>query len=264
MPIWDPEIYERYKIYRDRPALDLLLQVPGELDPREIWDLGCGTGEHAAVLAARHPAAQVHGLDSSPQMLDAAGRRGIRVDWVLGDVAAFAPETAPDLIFTNAALHWLDDHARLFPRLVGSLAVGGVLACQMPLSRACDWHRVLRKTAADPRWAARLEGLSGLQPVANAEDYYGWLAPVCGALDIWSTTYLHVLEGQDPVVDWMMGAGLRPYLDALGEPKLRAGLPGRLSRPGGRGGPEAARRDHTVRVPAPLHPGETLGGARDS
>jgi trans-aconitate 2-methyltransferase len=222
MPSWDPEIYERYKTYRDRPALDLLLQIPADLAPREIWDLGCGTGEHAAVLAARHPAARVRGLDSSPDMLEVARRRGGRVDWVLGDAAAFAPDVPPDLIFTNAALQWLDDHANLFPRLALTLAGGGVLACQMPLSRSSDWHRVLRETAADPRWSARLRGLSGVQPVARPEDYYGWLAPVCGSVDIWSTTYLHVLEGEDPVVDWMMGTGLRPYLDALDVPRLRA------------------------------------------
>jgi trans-aconitate 2-methyltransferase len=212
MPSWDPSVYERYKIYRDRPALDLLLQIPADLEPRE----------HAAVLAARHPAARVRGLDSSPDMLDVARRRESRVQWMLGDAADFAPETPPDLIFTNAALHWLDDHARLFPRLANSLAEGGVLACQMPLSRTSDWRRVLRETAADPRWADRLRDLSGVQPVAGAEDYYGWLSPVCASVDIWSTTYLHVLEGEDPVVDWMMGAGLRPYLDALDDPKTRA------------------------------------------
>jgi trans-aconitate 2-methyltransferase len=222
MPSWDPEIYERYKTYRDRPALDLLLQIPGDLDPREIWDLGCGTGEHAAVLAARHPTARVHGLDSSPDMLDVARRREARVDWVLGDAAAFAPQTPPDLIFTNAALQWLDDHERLFPRLAQSLADRGVLACQMPLSRSSDWHRVLRETAADPRWADRLTNLAGVQPVASSEAYYGWLSPTCPSVDIWTTTYLHVLQGEDPVVDWMMGTGLRPYLDALDDPKTRA------------------------------------------
>ena len=103
MPSWDPEIYERYKTYRDRPALDLLLQIPGDLAPREIWDLGCGTGEHAAVLAVRHPAARVHALDSSPDMLAAARRREAKVDWVQADVASFTPPVAPDLIFTNAA-----------------------------------------------------------------------------------------------------------------------------------------------------------------
>ena len=222
MPSWDPAIYERYKTYRDRPALDLMVQIPADLAPREIWDLGCGTGEHAAVLAARHPTARVHGLDSSPDMLAVARRREADVDWVLGDAGAFAPPTPPDLIFTNAALQWLPDHANLFPKLASALAPEGVLACQMPQSWGSDWHIALRETAADPRWAAKLDGVRGVRPVADPEAYYDWLAPICPFVDIWSTTYLHVLEGEDPIVDWMMGTGLRPYLDALDQPAMRA------------------------------------------
>lgn len=221
MPSWDPAIYERYKLYRERPALDLLVKIPGDLEPREIWDLGCGPGEHAAVLAARHPYARVHGLDSSPEMLAVARRRPAEVDWMLGDVADFRPDIAPDLIFTNAALQWLPDHAALFPKLVSTLAPGGVFACQMPLSWKSVWHAALHETAADPRWAAQLKGVGRLRPVAEAEDYYGWLAPLCEEVDIWSTTYLHVLEGDDPVVEWMMGSGMRPYLDALTDPVQR-------------------------------------------
>jgi trans-aconitate 2-methyltransferase len=222
MPSWDPAIYERYKAYRDRPALDLLLQIPSDLAPRQIWDLGCGTGEHAAVLAARHPAATVRGLDSSADMLAVARRRETRVEWVQADVAAFDPPVAPDLIFTNAALQWVPGHETLFPRLAASLAEGGVLACQMPMAWGAAWHLALRETAAEPAWAAKLGTLRGVRPVAEPEAYYDWLAPICPFVDIWRTTYLHVLEGEDPVVDWMMGTGLRPYLDALDDPAERA------------------------------------------
>lgn len=215
MPSWDPEIYERYKVYRDRPALDLMVQIPADLDPREIWDVGCGTGEHAALLAARHPAARVRGLDSSPDMLAAARRRNAKVDWVEGDAARFAPDAPADLIFTNAALQWVPDHSRLFPRLTGFLAPGGVFACQMPMTYETSWHEALRDTAAEPRWHGRLADVRGTPPVATPADYYGWLGPLCDSVDIWNTTYLHVLEGDDPVVEWMQGTGLRPYLDAL-------------------------------------------------
>ena len=222
MPSWNPEVYERYKDYRDRPAIDLMLRIPGDLQPDEIWDLGCGTGEQAALLAARHPEAKVHGLDSSPDMLAAARRRPGPVDWVLADIAQFAPPAPADLIYTNAALHWLDGHEILFPRLAASLAPGGVLACQMPMSFESPWHEALREAVAGPAWAARLGGLRGVRPTAPIEAYYDWLAATCGEIDIWTTTYLHVLEGEDPVVDWMRGTGLRPYLDALPDPAEQA------------------------------------------
>ncbi len=239
MPSWNPDVYERFKTYRDRPALDLLLRIPGDLDPSEIWDLGCGTGEHAAVLAARHPKARVHGLDSSAEMLARARARSADVDWVQADFAAFAPERPPNLIFTNAALQWAPDHAALVPRLASSLAAQGVFACQMPAAHNSAWHTALRGLAAEPAWIERFRQVRGVQPVAAPERYYDWLSPICAEVDIWSTTYLHVLEGDDPAVEWMRGTALRPYLDALTDPvegeafladygtRVRAALPPR-------------------------------------
>jgi trans-aconitate 2-methyltransferase len=215
MPSWDPDLYDRFKAYRDRPALDLLLQVPADLDPHEIWDLGCGTGEHAAVLAARHPTACVYGLDSSPEMLKRARARKSPVDWVQADIAGFAPPSPPDLIFTNAALQWVPDHRQLFPRLVSQLADGGVFACQMPATDSGAWRGLLREVAADGPWARRLRDVDQVGLVAAPERYYDWLAPLCAEVDIWSTVYLHVLEGDDPIVAWTRGSSLRPYLDAL-------------------------------------------------
>jgi trans-aconitate 2-methyltransferase len=215
MTVWDPAVYERYKTYRDRPALDLMLRIPQDLEPQEIWDLGCGTGEHAAVLKRRHPGARVHGLDSSPDMLAEARARREQVDWRQGDISGFAPDAAPDLIFTNAALHWLPAHEVLFPRLVATLAEGGVFACQMPVSFDAPWHVVLRETAADGPWAGRLEEVRGVRQVQRAEVYFDWLRPHVAEIDLWTTTYLHELEGPDPVVDWMKGTGLRPFLQAL-------------------------------------------------
>jgi trans-aconitate 2-methyltransferase len=214
-PIWDPAVYERYKVYRDRPALDLLLQIPGDLDPDEIWDLGCGTGEHAALLAARHPGAQVHGMDTSAEMLAKAKGRPAAVEWIQGDIAAFAPAVAPDLIFTNAALQWLPDHEVLFPRLVASLAPGGVLACQIPVASDQGWRVALRESIAAGPWAAKLAGVVGVHPTPDMDDYYRWLAPISDSVDIWTTTYLHVLEGDDSVVDWVSGTALRPFAQAL-------------------------------------------------
>ncbi len=216
MTQWDPALYERFKSSRDRPALDLLVRLPQDHDPREIWDLGCGTGEHAALLKRRHPVAEVHGLDSSEDMLSEARRREVAVDWSQADIADFRPGTPPDLIFTNAALHWLPDHDQLFPRLLRTLAADGVFACQMPQSFDTSWHLALRQTAEDGPWAARLSTVQGVRRTAPPAQYHDWIAPLCGEADIWSTTYLHVLEGEDPVVQWMMGTGLRPYVQALG------------------------------------------------
>jgi len=222
MPSWDPEVYARYKVYRDRPALDLLLQIPDDLKPREIWDLGCGAGEQAALLAARHPQARTFGLDSSAEMLAMARGRASKVRWIEGDLDQWSPPAPVDLIYSNSVLQWLPDHDQLFPRLAAALAPDGVLACQMSQSFDQSWHVALRDLAAEPAWAAQLEGVQALRHVARPEAYFDWLSATCGEIDIWTTTYLHVLEGDDPVVDWMSGSGLRPYLDALPDKAQRA------------------------------------------
>ncbi len=214
MPSWDVEQYERYKTYRDRPALDLMVQIPQDLEPREIWDLGCGAGEHAALLALRHSQAKVHGLDSSPDMLSAARKRSAAVDWVEGDAAVFAPSVAPDLIFTNAALQWLPDHEVLFPKLVGLLAPGGVFACQIPVSSEEPWYTAVRAIGHEALGPERAAAVKGVLPTAEPEDYYRWLSPLA-EIDLWRTTYVHVLTGEHPVVEWMLGTALRPYLLAF-------------------------------------------------
>ncbi len=215
MASWDPDTYALYRRYRERPALDLLTAIPGDLNPREIWDLGCGLGEQAALLAARHPKARVRGMDSSPEMLARAKALPTSVTWVSGDISRFAPDVPADLIFSNAALQWVDDHANLIPHLARSLAPGGVLAVQMPVVDGLGWRASLAQIAAEGPWAARFSGVEGVRHAHTAEDYYGWLAPLCPDVDIWTTTYLHALHGQDPIVDWTLGTTLRPYLDVL-------------------------------------------------
>jgi trans-aconitate 2-methyltransferase len=174
------------------------------------------------MLAERWPIARIIGLDSSAPMLAKASEEPSAIVWELGDIGRWQPPGEVDLIFSNAALHWLSDHHQLMPRLAASLAPGGVLACQMPIAFETRHHGVLRDVAANGPWAAHLSGLAPVAPTPTLDDYYGWLAGSCGSVDIWTTTYLHVLQGEDPVVDWMSGSALRPYLDALSDPKLRA------------------------------------------
>jgi trans-aconitate 2-methyltransferase len=171
MTDWNPEVYALYREYRERPALDLLTRLPANLTALSIWDLGCGPGAQAALLAERFPQARVTGLDSSPQMLEQARKRDARVDWRLGDIAGFAPDVPADLIYTNAALQWLGDHATLFPHLASTLAPGGVLACQMPVVQGVAWRESLDEIVAAGAWSARLSAVEGVQPTHDPGDY---------------------------------------------------------------------------------------------
>lgn len=222
-PLWNPGQYARFEAERDRAALDLMLRLPDDLAPREIWDLGCGAGRHAALLRRRHPGAMVHGLDASAQMLDRARAQDPDVDWRLGDIADWRPDRPADLIFANASLQWLGRHETLIPRLAGALAPAGVLALQMPLGHDTRHHAILRAVAGQGPWATSLSAVPRTPPLLQPQAYYDLLAPACDAIDIWSTDYLHALTGEDAVLEWMRGTALRPYLTALADqPALSA------------------------------------------
>ena len=224
MPSWDPNQYLKFTDHRLRPALDLLAQIP-LADPRSVYDLGCGPGNITRLLAARWPNARVVGVDSSADMLMKARMEVATVVFEQADIAHWSPPAPADLLFTNATLHWLDDHAALLPRLAAQLAPGGMLAIQMPDNRTSPSHLLMDEAAAAGPWHAKLAPLRPVYGSMQSPDaYYRILAPVAAQVDIWETTYLHVLEGDNPVVEWTKGTALRPYLDALEEPERAAYL----------------------------------------
>lgn len=217
---WQPSIYARFADARLRPAADLIAHI--SLDaPERIVDLGCGVGGPTALLAARWPAAAITGIDSSPVML-AEARRIVEATWIEADIATFEPDGPVDLVLSNAALQWVDRHERLFPRLLGWLAPGGVLAVQMPRNFEAPSHVALRETAADGPWAGRLMPELRVRPVLGPERYIELIAPHVRTFDVWETVYHHVLEGPDPVLRWTEATALRPLLAALDDEGERA------------------------------------------
>ena len=220
-PAWDPDQYLRFKGQRDRAALDLLARLPVGVAPAEIWDLGCGAGQHAAWLKSRYPDARVHGLDSSEAMLAEARARDADIDWRTGDIAGWSPDRPVDLIWANASLHWLPDHQTLLRRLTAHLSAGGVLAVQMPMAHETRHHRLMRQVAGEGPWAAAVAGVATVAPLLEPDAYYSVLAEAGGDIDVWSTTYLQALTGPDAVLEWMKGTALRPFLAALPDAVMR-------------------------------------------
>ena len=219
---WDPAQYLKYEGHRLRPAIDLIARIPLAA-PGTIVDLGCGAGNVARVLADRFAGATIDGVDSDKAML-ARARESTATDprfrWTEGDLAHWQPPYPVDVIFSNAALHWLGAHDALFPALMRKLAPHGVLAVQMPDNHAAPSHEALFDTARSPRWRAIAEPLMRTRPVAPLENYHAWLAPLAHKLDLWRTTYLQALpptpSGEHPIVAWMRGSTLTPFVPVLG------------------------------------------------
>jgi trans-aconitate 2-methyltransferase len=212
---WDPDVYMKFATERTRPAIELLARAPLQ-GPSRVIDLGCGPGNSTALLAARWPDAQIEGLESSPEMLAKARASGLRAAWMQGDVQSWAPAAQYDVVFSNAVFQWIPDHRALLPRLMENVAKGGVLAFQVPRNFDAPSHALMREVANAGPWAAKLADAK-LRNVLPPEVYFDILAPLSTSLDIWETIYLQVLEGADPVLAWVSGTGLRPFVQPLDE-----------------------------------------------
>jgi trans-aconitate 2-methyltransferase len=223
MSTWNPTQYLRFGNERLQPALDLLSRIPLE-DPSTIYDLGCGTGTVTAMLQERWPGANVTGIDSSETMLERAAALDTKVAWQQQDLNDWTPEPAADFLYSNAVLHWLDDHEMLFPRLMQGLNPGGVLAVQMPGNFSAPTHTLIAETARAGHWRELLEPELREQPVLDPTAYYDILSPHATRLDFWETSYLHVLQGDDPVVEWTKGSILGPLLALLDDTDKEAFL----------------------------------------
>lgn len=211
---WDPKVYLAFGDERTRPAGELLARIFAPA-PGRVADLGCGPGNSTALLAARWPDAVVAGIDNSPEMLAEAERAGVHATWLLADVATWTPHVAQDVIYSNATLQWVSDHARLLPRLVSLLAPGGTFAFQVPCNFGEPSHRLIAEVAAEGPWRAKLEGVRDWGHVLKPEAYVDILEPFARRLDIWETCYVQRLGGEDAVYRWMSGTGLRPFANAL-------------------------------------------------
>lgn len=208
---WDPDRYRMYDDERGRPFLDLLARVRAET-PRTVVDLGCGPGNLTALLKQRWPDADVRGIDSSSEMIEAADVPGVAFE--VGDLRRWTPDEPVDVLVSNATLQWLPDHLELLPRLLRRVAPGGWFAFQVPGNFGEPSHTIRTDLATKAPYAAHTSTVavpSSREPV----DYLRALQVLGCEADVWETTYLHVLTGDDPVFTWVSGTGAAPTLQAL-------------------------------------------------
>ena len=233
--MWDAALYLRFGGERSRPFFDLLNRVGAEL-PGYVVDMGCGPGNLTALLAERWPAAQVRGVDSSPEMIEAARRlvtetvprspapagvgpvatsQAPGLSFMVDDVRHWEPQSLPDVVISNAVLQWVPGHRELLVRWADQLAPDGWLAFQVPGNFDQPSHAILRDVAASARWRPLLRDVELNRQSADPADYAELLSRAGREVDAWETTYVHILHGEDPVLEWYKGSGLRPVLSAL-------------------------------------------------
>jgi trans-aconitate 2-methyltransferase len=230
--MWDAGQYLRFGGERARPFFDLIAQV-GATGPRYVADLGCGPGTLTAALARRWPDATVVGVDSSPEMIAAAqtttgqastGQAAPNLSFALGDVRDWQPEQPPDVLVCNAVLQWVPDHDKLLLRLADLLAPGGWLAFQLPGNFDQPTHEIVKEMARSPRWRALLADARLNRQAGDPADYVALLARPGFEVDAWETSYLHILHGDNAVLEWTKGSTLRPVLADLDAEQAHAFL----------------------------------------
>ena len=236
---WNATLYLKFGNERTRPVYDAVNQITQYIttpNPR-IYDLGCGPGNSTKVLLDAFPGANVTGMDSSPDMISKARAALPAVQFELGDLATFAPkeEGSVELLFSNAVFHWLRSPTRIetLTRLFETLKPGGVLAIQVPDNYLEPSHALMRDVAMreDAPWAKYFKdirigdlsdkGRPDLDPVEPSREFYDALAPLARKVDIWRTTYSHILNDAPAISEWVKGTGLQPYLQRMEDESVK-------------------------------------------
>lgn len=218
---WNPTQYLKFAGERLRPAIDLLARIPAAA-PGSVVDLGCGTGHLAPLFQQRWPKTNLIGVDSSTEMLAKARADYPHVNFVQADVASWRPAQPVEVIYSNATLHWIVGHDTVFPRMLMNVTPGGWLAIQMPRNFAAPSHTCVIDAIEQGPWRAKLEPHLRREPVADPQYYWQLLNTKCARLDIWECEYLQVLEGENPVAEFVKGSWLKQFLDRLQEPDRSA------------------------------------------
>ncbi|MEZ3500550.1 trans-aconitate 2-methyltransferase [Pantoea sp. KPR_PJ] len=213
MQDWNPQLYRQFESERTRPAYELLSRIP-VTDVRFVTDLGCGPGNSTELLANTWPDAQICGLDSSEAMLEQARQRLPHCLFIKEDIRHWRAPEPQQVIYANASLQWLGEHNRLFPHLAEQLDTGGALAIQMPDNLQEPTHRLMREIAACDPWRQRI-GAVERKPLLTGDGYYDLLTRAGCEVDIWRTTYYHVMPDAQAIITWLQATGLRPFLNAL-------------------------------------------------
>jgi trans-aconitate 2-methyltransferase len=214
---WDPKQYERFRSEREQPFHDLLALVRPRPGMRAV-DLGCGSGALTLQLHRALAARETVGVDDSPSMLAQPPQApGLRFEQ--RDIEAFAPAEPFDLVFSNAALHWLPRHDEVLSRLRDSLAPGGQIAVQMPANDDHASHETARELAMEHEFKRHLGGFVRRPPLPSPVQYAAWLHHLgFTSQHVRLQIYTHLLGSRDEVVEWVRGTLLTDYHKRLPEP----------------------------------------------
>jgi trans-aconitate 2-methyltransferase len=217
---WDPQQYLQFEHERTQPSIDLVARIPFE-DPKTIIDIGCGPGNSTQILRKRWPRADIVGLDNSEKMIERARTDHPGQKWVIGDASSLETDRKYDIVFSNAAIHWIPDHHLLIPRLFQIVKQDGILAIQVPANYESPLYKIILNVAGSSKWCAFTSGCDELITYHKAEYYYNQLVSLTQDIAMWETTYYHILKSHQDLVAWYKSTAMKPILEKLPTDKNR-------------------------------------------
>jgi trans-aconitate 2-methyltransferase len=212
---WNPGLYLKYRNERTQPAIDLISKINIAFQPDTILDIGCGPGNSSRALLQRWPNAKLMGIDSSVSMIEKAKADYPANTWIVADASDFNPDIKYDIVFSNATIQWIPNHESLFKKLSGMVNSGGVLAIQVPRFDEMPLSKAIFSIAGKEKWREQIKGCAELFTYHDYKYYYDLLSKDFKSIELWQTDYLHILESQYSIIEWIRSTGMKPYLDCL-------------------------------------------------
>ena len=211
---WDPQQYLQFKYERTQPSIDLVARIQIE-SPKTIIDIGCGPGNSTQILRNRWPTADIVGIDKSEKMIERAQTDYPSQKWIVADALQFEANQPYDIVFSNAAIHWISDHDILIPRLFKIVHENGILAVQVPANFESPLYKIILKTSKSNKWRDFTSGCADRITYHDAEYFYNKLASLTQDIALWETTYYHILNSHQDLIEWYKSTAMKPFLDTL-------------------------------------------------
>jgi len=217
---WNPEKYLQFKSERTQPAIDLVSRI-NIVQPKSIIDIGCGPGNSTQILVNRWPNSEVVGLDNSTTMIEKARQDYPEQKWIIETAENIDPNRKYDLIFSNATLQWVPHHETLLPKFLDCVNPGGAIAVQIPKFKNMPINVAIETVANYPKWTKYTKGCEDLFTLKNPDFYYDILNKLAKRVELWETSYFHILNSWESIIDFIRTTGLKPYLDRLPSDEMR-------------------------------------------
>lgn len=214
---WDPKKYNEFKEERSKPFEDLASHIADHTNLKVI-DLGCGTGELTKKLFDKLTNASVLGVDNSAEMLAKAPTKKNLEFKEIPILEQLKNEHKWDLIFSNAALQWIDNHNELFPKIISHINPGGQLAVQMPQQNENILNKMLLNLVQEEPFASYLKKWTRPSPVLTLDEYATILFENGGRdLVLYEKVYPIISSNKNDFFDFISGSALTVYQERLKE-----------------------------------------------